>query len=107
MSRDQFLYVKEHRVLFQYIEDIGYEPILYDADEVDGEFQGKIVSDNKMLSTWLMFLRKVRTEYDITGNRIYKNLYYNQHSYAINALIDIQECNNSQWLVCTGRQFGE
>ena len=105
--KEQYIYVKEHKVLFEYVDNVGYEPILYDAEEKDGQFQGKIVSDNKMLSTWLLFLRKVRTEHDMTGNKIYKNLYYNQHSYAINVLLDIQECNTSRWLTCTARQFGE
>jgi hypothetical protein len=105
--RDKYIYVKEHKVLLEYVDNIGYEPILYEAEEVDGQFQGKIVSDNKMLSTWLIFLRKMRVEYDLSGKKVYKNLYYNQHSLAINVLIDIQECNNSSWMICTGRQFGE
>ena len=105
MKFAKYRYIKQHKVLFEFTDGIGYEPIMYNYDDSTG--LGERLSDNKMLTTWMIFLKKENSTIDMFGNKAYENLYCEQHSLAINILIDIQAGNSSQWMIAVARQFGK
>ena len=91
MKISKYKVVKQHKTLLEYTDEIGYEPIMYNYDEETG--LGELISENQMLTTWLIFLKREKTTY-IFGEKYYTNLYYEQHSLAINILLDVQAGNS-------------
>lgn len=103
---EQYILVKEHKVVLEYEENFGYVPIIYDYDPEKQE--GKLVSENPMLTNWLIYVRRANVRLNKLGTKkISRNLYYEQHSLAIVLLLDIQQCKSSKWLIHVARQYGK